>query len=207
MGLSNLLLLLFKNILSPITHGSVGVIVPSPQPYHIETFYYSILAISTFSVGLTYTVVKSRIGLAFTAIRDNQIAARFVGVNTTYYRLLGFAVSAFIVGIAGGFYAYYGNYVNPEGVFSPAISFEMLVMAFLGGTGTLWGPVVGAVLLYLIEEIGRSFIQQGFYILPAILLIIVFIFMPSGIGGIIKRGLGSEKLSGVYAKFKGDVSS
>jgi branched-chain amino acid transport system permease protein len=186
LGLSNLLLLAFKNVLDPITHGAVGVMIPPPSPYHIEVFYYAILLLTIISMALAYAVIKSRIGLAFSAIRDDQTAARASGINVTYYRILGFAISAFITGIAGGFYAYYGNYVNPNGVFSTAISFEMFVMTFLGGAGTMWGPVIGAVVLYLLEEISRSVVQQGFYIFPALLLIIVFIFMPKGILGMIR---------------------
>jgi branched-chain amino acid transport system permease protein len=63
----------------------------------------------------------------------------------------------------------------------------MLVMVFVGGAGTLWGPVVGATSLYILEEISRSVIQQGFYILPALLLIMVFIFMPKGIVGVLRE--------------------
>ena len=184
LGLSSLLFLIFKNILSPITQGALGVIVPPPSPYHIETFYYGVLLIAFLSAIFAHLLVKSRIGLAFVAIRDNPMAARAVGINVTLYRVLGFSVSAFLTGVAGGYYAYQSSYVNPEGAFSVAVSFEMLVMVTLGGSGTLLGPIIGAVVLFVMEEIGRTFIQQGYYILPALVLMAVFMFMPRGIVGV-----------------------
>jgi branched-chain amino acid transport system permease protein len=187
LGLSNLLYLVYKIILWPITRGASGLIIPPPQPYHIETYYYAILLIAMGSVVLSYLVVRSKLGLAFTAIRDDPNAARAIGINTTFYRILGFAISAFVTGVGGGFFAYHNNYINPAGAFSPDTSFEMLVMVFLGGVGTLMGPVVGALILYPIEEIGRTFILRGYYILPAILLVVVFIFMPKGIVGMLKE--------------------
>jgi len=186
LGLSSLLLLVFKNILSSITKGAAGVMIPPPQPYHIELFYYSILGIAAASGLLSFFIIRSRIGLAFTAVRDNPAAAAALGINVTAYRVFGFALSAFIVGAAGGFYSYYANYINPEGVFAGTISFEMLIMVFLGGAGTLLGPYIGAAAFFIFEELGRAYIGPGFYILPALLLIVVFLKMPNGIMGIIE---------------------
>lgn len=187
LGLSSLVFLTFKNILSSITLGAAGVLIPPPSPYYIELFYYAILGIAILSIILSCLVIRSRLGLAFTAIRDNRDAARAAGIDVTYYRILGFAISAFITGVAGGFYAYHSSYVNPSGVFSPTISFTILIMVFLGGAGTLTGPIVGAFLLYILEEVARRIIERGYYILPALMLIIVFIFMPKGIVGLIKQ--------------------
>ncbi len=202
LGLSSLLSLVFKNILAPITHGATGVLVPPPKPYHIEPFYYAGLIIVIISFIISYVVIRSRVGLAFNAIRDDQTAARAMGINITYYRILGFAVSAFIIGIAGGFFPYYTNYINPDGVFATSLSFEMLVMVFLGGAATMSGPIIGAVVLYFLEEIGRVYIQTGFYILPAIVLIIVFIIMPSGIAGFIKKYSSKLKIQDVFKRKK-----
>jgi len=187
LGLSSLLFLTFKNILSAVTLGAAGILVPAPSPYYIEVFYYAILGITAGSFILSHLVIRSRIGLAFTAIRDNRDAARATGVNVTFYRILSFAISAFITGAVGGFYAYHVNYVNPSGVFSATISFTILVMVFLGGAGTQAGPLIGAFLLYILEEVSRSTIERGYYILPALMLLCVFIFMPNGIIGLIRR--------------------
>jgi len=187
LGLSNLLYLVYKIILKPITRGASGLIIPPPKPYHIEVYYYTILSIAIGAVVLSHLVVRSRLGLAFTAIRDDPSAARAIGINTTFYRILGFAISAFVVGVGGGFFAYHNSYINPAGVFSADTSFEMLVMVHIGGVGTLAGPIIGALILYPIEEIGRAFILRGYYVIPALLLILVFIFMPKGVVGMIRE--------------------
>jgi len=189
LGLSNLMLLLFKNIFSPLTRGAAGIMVPPPLQYRIDLFYYSILGIIFLAGLLTYIIAGSQVGLAFKAVRDNPFAASALGINVTAYRIFGFGMSAFIVGIVGGFYSYYSSYVSPDGVFAGTISFEMMVMVFLGGAGTLLGPVFGALAFYLFQEVGRTYIGQGFYILPALLLIVVFMKMPDGIVGMLK-GLG-----------------
>ncbi|MCZ7663173.1 MAG: branched-chain amino acid ABC transporter permease [Thermoleophilia bacterium] len=184
LGLSGLLALVFKNLLEDVTHGAAGIMVPAPQPYHIETFYYSILGIAVLTLVGSAILIRSRVGLAFRAVRDNPEAAYSLGIHVTFYRVLGFAVSAFVVGLVGGFYAYYTNYLNPDGMFAATVSFEMLVMVFLGGAGTLGGPLLGAVVFYVLQEVGRQYIGQGFYILPALILIIVFMFLPSGLMGV-----------------------
>lgn len=193
LGLSSLLLLLFKNILASITRGAAGIMVPPPQVYHIEIFYYSILGIALMAGLVSFLTINSNIGLAFRAVRDNPSAARALGINVTAYRVLGFGLSAFIVAVAGGFQAYYSSYVSPEGVFAGTLSFEMLVMVFLGGAGTLAGPVVGAAVFYVFQEVGRTYIGQGFYILPALIMILVFVKMPGGVLGILRKRDGSEK--------------
>ncbi|MEW6275296.1 MAG: branched-chain amino acid ABC transporter permease [Bacillota bacterium] len=199
LGLSSLLLLVVKNVLSPITKGEAGLMIPPPQPYHIEIFYYSILGIAALSGLVSFLIVRSRCGLAFTAIRDNPEAAAALGINVTACRVTGFALSAFIVGTVGGFYAYYASYINPEGVFAGTISFEVLIMVFLGGAGTLLGPFMGAAAFYVFEEVGRTYIGPGFYLLPALLLILVFLKMPNGIMGLIdgRNKKAVEKVSEV----------
>ena len=186
LGLSSLMLLVFKNLLAPLTKGAAGITIPPSANYRIETFYYSILGIAVLAFLISTVVAHLRSGLALRSARDNPEAARALGVNVTYYRILAFALSGCIIAIAGGFYAYYTNYVNPEGMFSASLSFEMLVMVYLGGVGTLAGPIVGAVIYYVLSELARNYVGPGFYIVPATILVIVFIFMPRGIVGFVR---------------------
>lgn len=192
LGLSNLLFLVFKNIIASITLGAAGMQVPVPSPYHIKVYYYSIMGVTLGCLLLSRILIKSKIGLAFIAIRDNREAAQAAGVWVTYYRILSFAISASLTGLAGAYYAYFVNYINPAGVFSATISFTMLVMVFLGGAGTLTGPLIGAPLLYILEEVARSRMEYGYYILPATLLIVVFTLMPNGIHGLIAKSSVSK---------------
>ena len=187
LGLASLLLLLFANVLAPLTHGEAGIVIPPPTIFHVQSYYYQILGIALGAGAISVAVVRSRVGLAFQAIRDNPEAARTLGINVTFYRVLAFALSAFIVGVVGGFFAYYTSYVLPEGMFDTTISFEMLVMVYFGGAGTLTGPVVGAAVLYAVEQGARNYVGQGYYILPAAVLVAVFVFMPTGIVGALRR--------------------
>lgn len=186
LGLSSLMSLLFKNIFGSLTGGAMGIIIPSSPLYQVELFYYSILIITFLAGLLSYAITGSHIGLAFKAVRGNPVTASSLGINVTAYRIFGFSISAFIIGIVGGFYAYYSCYISPGGVFASTISFEMLVMVFLGGAGTLFGPILGSLVFFLFREVGRIYIGQGFFILPALLLVIVFLKFPDGIMGILK---------------------
>lgn len=175
----------FKDILASFTRGASGLMVPAIKPYSVLPYYYSILVIALATVLFVEFIVRSRLGMAFAAIRDDPEAARAVGINITPYRVLGFSLSAFIVGLAGAFFAYYNNYVDPSGAFSLVVSFEMLVMVYFGGVGTVAGPVVGSIAVFAAEEAGRIVLQRGYLLVLAIMLLTVFVFMPGGVVGVL----------------------
>jgi len=185
LGLSEIFRLLFRN--SDITLGPKGIMVPVPLPYTIYPYFYGILGIAIGSIFIIYLIENSKLGLAFLSIKDDIDAARMVGVRTTAYRILGFSLSAFFVGIVGGFFAYFNSYVHPDGVFSMLISFELILMVYFGGVGTFLGPLLGAAVVLFAEELGRVLIQQGYLLLLSIMLILTFVFMPSGVIGIFTR--------------------
>jgi len=185
LGLSQIFRVLFKN--SDFTLRSHGINIPVPLPYSIHPYYYAIVALTFGIIVAADRIVNSRLGLAFVSIRDDPDAARMVGINVTAYRILGFCISALGVGIVGGFFAYFNSYVHPEGVFSLDISFEMLLMVFFGGAGTILGPIVGAVIVLLVEEIGRAFIRQGYLLLLSLMLMVVFLVMPGGVVGTLTK--------------------
>ena len=136
-------------------------------------------------VGLTcfliHTLMKSRHGRAILAIRENEIAADSCGVNVTYYKTLGFVISAMFSGIAGALYAGYLGILNPSG-FGFMKSIEILVMVVLGGMGSMVGSVVSATVLTAVPELLRAFSEYRM-IVYSLLLIIVMIFKPSGLFG------------------------
>lgn len=187
LALSEICRLMFKNVLSAVTLGASGVLVPPLKPYNVYPYYYGILILMFVTTLLVYMIINSRLGLAFLAIKNDPEAARMLGINVTTHRILGFSLSAFFVGLTGGFFAYYNCYVHPDGVFSSIISFEMLVMVFFGGAGTIPGPIIGAIVVFLAEEIGRVILKQGYLLLLAVMLIVVFTIMPGGISGLLTK--------------------
>jgi branched-chain amino acid transport system permease protein len=130
---------------------------------------------------LIHTMMKSRHGRAILAVRENEIAADSVGINLTYYKTLGFTVSAVFAGVAGALYAGYLGILNPSG-FGFMKSIEILVMVVLGGMGSMVGSIVSATVLTAIPELLRTFSQYRM-IVYSLLLIMVMIFKPSGLMG------------------------
>ena len=118
-------------------------------PWHLDTdrdFYYLAVTLTVLLTLAARNLIKTKVGRAFIAIRDADIAAESMGVNLTYYKTLAFAVSAFYTGIAGGLYAFVLRFIEPE-VFTLMMSILFLAMVVVGGLGSLFGAVVGACLL------------------------------------------------------------
>ena len=133
--------------------------VPSISIPNVE-LYFIIMPITVFLTILARNIVKSRVGRAFIAIRDDDIAAQSMGVNLTYYKTLAFAVSAFYAGIAGGLFAFWIKFINPE-PFSFIMSITFLAMIVVGGIGTMPGAVAGAIVIsYMEQNLTRDAIVQ-----------------------------------------------
>ncbi|MDD1679607.1 MAG: branched-chain amino acid ABC transporter permease [Methanomicrobiales archaeon] len=150
-------------------------------PGYIVFEYYLILAVTLATlIGIHY-ILKSRAGLAFAAIRENEVEARAAGVDPVKYKLLAFTISTFIAGIAGALEIHYVGYITPE-IFSPQISFWPVTYSILGGLGNLWGPVIGTVVLTIFWEglktIGLTYER---FIIIGLILILSVIFLPKGL--------------------------
>jgi len=144
--------------------------------------------VAVLTVITTVIVVRSRSGYAFLAIRDGELVASVLGINTVFYKTFCLALSSFFPALAGGIYAYWMTYVEPASVFDIKISILMLVMAFLGGRGTVLGPILGAFLLQVLSEIfWAKFITIHTAIL-GVVMVIVILFLPGGIVELVKRG-------------------
>ena len=144
------------------------------------TFFSTFLCVGIVCF-VIHTMMKSRHGRAILSVRENEIAAESCGINLTYYKTLGFTVSAFFAGLAGALYASYLGILNPSG-FGFMKSIEILVMVVLGGMGSMLGSVVSATVLTAVPEILRAFSDYRM-IAYSLLLIIVMIFKPSGLFG------------------------
>jgi len=173
------------SILTPVTGGWDGIASPrllSPSiPGYQLIEYYSILVITVASIVFIWYIMKSRIGLAFSAIRENELEARASGVDPVRYRLLAFGLSAYIAGIAGALQIHHIGYITPE-IFGVDLSFWPITYVILGGLGTLAGPVIGTVVLTVIwEGLKMAGLTFSRYIIVGVILILTIIFLPKGL--------------------------
>jgi len=174
-----------------LTNGSDGITkIPSPWIGSFELkapgdFYYvAALSLILFTWG-AINLKDSRVGRAFLAIRENEMAAGTAGVDTTYYKIMAFALSAGYAGFGGWLFAHScSHYISPD-TFSFDQSVILLVMAVLGGNGSAIGSIVGATLLTMLPEILR-FLKDSYMMFYAAGIVVIMIFMPSGIAGLVK---------------------
>ncbi len=160
--------------------GSRGFSVPST--YTTLFWTYSLAAITIYVV---VNLVNSAYGRGFLTVRDDEVAAEAIGVNTTKYKVVAFVLAAFFAGIAGALYAHFIGYLTPEG-FGFMKSIEIIVMVILGGMGNTSGVIVAAVLLTILPEVLRP-VQQYRMVIYSLLLIILMLTRPQGIFGGIRR--------------------
>jgi branched-chain amino acid transport system permease protein len=176
---------LMVSVLAPVTGGWDGIASPrllSPGiPGYQLIEYFSILGITIASVILIWYIMRSRIGLAFSAIRENELEARAAGVEPVRYRLLAFGMSAYLAAVAGALQIHHVGYITPE-IFGVDLSFWPITYVILGGLGTLAGPVVGTIVLTVIwEGLKMAGLTFSRYVIVGLLLIIVIIFLPKGL--------------------------
>lgn len=169
------------------TGGSSGLALPTPASYSKVPHYYLALALAAIAVAVPWWIAHSRFGLGLRAIRDDREVAESLGVPTARYQLYALAVSSFLVGLGGSFYAQYMFYIVPEEVFGFDLSISMILMTLIGGLGTLIGPVLGAVLFLLLEQlvlVNLPSLHLGTF---GLLLIAIVLFEPHGFAGIVHR--------------------
>ncbi|MGI5971388.1 MAG: branched-chain amino acid ABC transporter permease [Oscillospiraceae bacterium] len=164
------------------------------------TWAFFVMVVSIFVISV---IIKSRHGRAILSIRENEIAAESCGINTTYYKTMVFALSAFFAGIGGALYAHYLKILDPSN-FGFMKSVEYLVMVVLGGMGSIIGSVISATVLTLLPELLRGFANYRM-VIYALLLVIVMIFKPSGLMGTYDFSLG-HSLNSVFTRIKDNKS-
>ena len=137
-------------VAEPITGGGKGLVLP-PEDV-LNAAYYAMLGVVAATVIVTYRVATLPIGLRLLAIREDEVAAEMNGIQVTRLKLGAFAVSALFAGLAGGIYAWQISYIDPGTVFAGSLTVRAIAMTMLGGQGTVFGPVVGSILLSGISE-------------------------------------------------------
>lgn len=168
-----------------ITQGTTGYATPSLVSGRLQ-YYYVVMAFALITILAVHFVVRSKIGLAFSAIRENELEAESSGINTVKYKLVAFSLSAFFAGIAGVILAHYIGYISNE-IFSFHHSFMPLIMSVTGGLNTVGGPVIGSIIILTIWEALKIINPIQRMIVIGIFLVLIVIFMPRGVISLIRK--------------------
>ncbi|NMD43425.1 MAG: branched-chain amino acid ABC transporter permease [Firmicutes bacterium] len=174
LGFGEIVRIIFLNL--ELTGGPVGLrAIPKKT-----TLLWVIIAV-LFSAFILYRIIRSRVGRAFIAIREDETAADSMGINSTYYKTLCFGVGAFFAGLGGGLFAHYMRYLHPNS-FGFMRSIEHLCMVVLGGLGNMWGAFVGATILTVTPELLRTVADLRLLIYGAVLVLMMRV-RPQGLLG------------------------
>lgn len=170
-----------------LTKGGNGItlspdILPS---LHID--YYLMLLLAVVATVAVAWVYHSRFGLELRAIREDEGAAEMVGVNTTRDKLAAFVLSAVIPGAVGAVFVMYTSYINPPSVFASALNIQMVVMVMFGGSGTVWGPVLGASIVMLLRELLWVQFPALHLMFLGVMLLAAVLFLPRGVISLFTR--------------------
>lgn len=185
-----------------ITGGGLGLLIPAKagaanfQFAERIGFYYLILALTAGSVAIAVWLKRSRFGAQLAAIRENEDAARALGIDVFTEKIKVMMLSGAICGMGGCFFAQYFLYIDPVIAFGVDKSVEMLLVSMIGGAGTVYGPLIGAVLLAAISDTARVLtdVQGLSLVLYGGLLVVIIAFLPNGLIDLFSR-LGKRKRS------------
>jgi len=148
--------------------------------------YWQLLALAVIVFVSGYLIQRSKLGLALRVIGDDEAVARHVGINTTWAKVVLFAFSASFMTLAGAIMAPRWTYIDPAIAFNPVVSFQVLIMALLGGVHRLYGPVFGVIPLVMLFEILLAKFPNHFSILVGIAFLLIVYAIPHGIVGLIE---------------------
>jgi branched-chain amino acid transport system permease protein len=184
-----LILLLVSQSWAEVTGGSNGLRVPRPfgpevlRPEQHERFFYLHVALIVVALLVWWLIDRSRFGMGLKAIREDEDKAQALGVPTFAYKLVIFVISAFFTALAGGMYALWFGHLDPIFQFSILVGSYMVLMSLLGGLRSLYGPVLGAVVVgYALEYFKNQYGDTQLHLVAlGLLLAIVVLFMPDGI--------------------------
>lgn len=207
LAFAEILRVLFNNVKA--LKGAAGILIPYRdvwQEFQFKNdtcFYFVLLVMVVLATGFIGIIRKRKFGLCLVAIRESQSAARALGVPVLGYKLTAMAISAAAAAMCGTFYAQYYGFIDPGVVFASTISVEAIVPCIIGGSGTLCGPVWGALVIVPLQELSNTLFEGigGINMIIYGLLIVVFVmFCPRGIYGHILQKLSERERKGADVK-------
>jgi branched-chain amino acid transport system permease protein len=172
------------------TGGPQGYLVPALLDGNFVPLYYLGLGVLVLLILISSFILRSKLGFAFTAIRQGELVARVLGVDVTRYKLLAFVISSFFVGLTGAFVAGKTFYITPPSAFDTGVSVVALVMPIFGGLYSSAGPVLAAVILRVLEEVLKLLAPSAYLIAYGAILVFSILYLPRGILGLLARFKG-----------------
>jgi branched-chain amino acid transport system permease protein len=163
------------------TGGSAGLMLSSSAYTSMTPHYYMALILAVSATAVTYFLVKSPVGWALIAVRDDETAAAANGIHVLMYKVLAFAVGAFIAGLCGSLQAYYLFHIHPQNFYGLNWTLYPILMCIMGGSGTIGGPIMGAIFLTAVFELARVWLPEIHPIFSGALIIATILFLPEGI--------------------------
>ena len=164
---------------------NIGLVLP---PLNNDRLFYELslglLVLSTLTV---FWLTRSRFGFGLIAIRENEEGAAVMGVNTTLYKVLAFALSGIFTALAGGIHAYWITFLDPESAFDISLNVKMIIMAVFGGPGTVFGPILGALVLSAVSEVLSSEATNVAGLFFGIVVVAAVVLMPRGVADVIRQ--------------------
>jgi branched-chain amino acid transport system permease protein len=149
--------------------------------YSLQPRYYLALALAALCVGATYTLAHSRVGLGMVAVREDEEAAEATGVDALRHKIAALVLSSLFAGLAGGLFAFYHVSYYLYLPFSPIWTFDPLLIVFIGGVGTVVGPVIGAFFFAVLREVLAQVVTDAHLIVFGVLFILVVMLLPGGL--------------------------
>ncbi len=184
--------LIFYNVvlgLREFTNGETGIVTRGLGAGILESSlssYYVFLALLMFSLLLYHLLMRSRIGVAFRALSDDEFTAELAGVDITWYKVLAASLGSLLMGIVGSFYAYYNGLISPAMFTLIHVDIVVLITLLFGGMGTLLGPILGGAAFTAMEELVRPFGQLNVLVYGA-LLIVLFLTFREGLVAVLRK--------------------
>lgn len=180
-----------------------GVSFPPPQflaKYSLIPIYYMALAVAVITLTLVFFLTRSKLGLAFVSIREEEDAAEAIGINIFRYKVISMTLSTLIAGLGGGLFSFYVASYYYYVPFELGWSFDPVLISFIGGAGTVAGPVLGSIVFVVLKELFAISLGQMNVLIFGIVFIFAVLFLPKGLIGIIGMVRSAKKSKVVSAK-------
>jgi branched-chain amino acid transport system permease protein len=177
LGLAEILRITVGNLMPEISTIPASALAS----YNMYSRYYLGLALAVLCVAVVAILVRSRVGLGMQAVREDEAAAEASGVGAFRHKLLALAVSTVFAGLAGGTFAYYHVSYYPQHGFSPLWTFDAVLIAYIGGVGTVHGPVLGALFFVTLKEMLAVQLVELHLIIFGAMFVLVVLFLPGGL--------------------------
>jgi branched-chain amino acid transport system permease protein len=169
----------------PLAGQNIGLVLP---PLNNDRMFYELALVLLVAATLTvWWLTRSRFGFGLIAIRENEEGAVVMGVDTTRYKVLAFALAGVFSALAGGIQAYWITFLDPGSAFDITLNVKMIIMAVFGGPGTVLGPIVGSFILSAISELLSSEVTSIAGLFFGIVIVVAVVLMPRGLADVVRR--------------------